>query len=71
LSGYFDTHLRELPGSPRIFEIDQRFPDCNRDRDPDQKPFRKKTVIDFHFEFDQRFLDQNRILIFILKSISD
>jgi hypothetical protein len=28
-------------------------------------------MIDFHGEFDQRFPDQNRIAIFILKSISD
>jgi len=28
-------------------------------------------VIDFHIEFDQRFSDQNRILIFISKSIRD
>ncbi len=36
-----------------------------------KKPIRKKSAIDFHFKIDPRFPDQNRIPIFILKSIRD
>jgi hypothetical protein len=49
-------------------KIDQRFPDHNRDHDPDQKPFRKnrgsffrsKSDPDFGFEIDQRLKNRSQ-----------
>jgi len=35
------------------------------------KTFPEKSLIDFHFEFDQRFPDQNRSAIFRSKSDPD
>ena len=35
------------------------------------KTIPEKSMIDFHFRIDQRFIDQNRIPVFIFKSIRD
>lgn len=52
-------------------ETDQRFADCNRNRDPDQKPFRnnwgsiivRKSIPDFQIKIGSRFSFQNRSAI--------
>jgi hypothetical protein len=88
LAGAAWQFLHWKPVSDFQIKIDPRFPDCNRDCDPNQKPIRKnrrsifllksdpefifsiaivipiknvpeKSGIDFHGEFDQRFLYEN------------
>jgi len=55
-----------MPGDHRILK--NFFQSRSRSR---SKTIPENSVIDFHFNFDQRFPDQNRSLKFIFKSIYD
>jgi hypothetical protein len=64
---FFERH-GVCNGAARMGEVRQGFPDCNRDRDPDKKPFRKnrgsilfpESISDFQIKIGSRFSLQNR-----------